>query len=217
MSFAEKIQRHSVIVVTVCTLLTAGLGVLSAYLGFKAANITQERDAVRGRATTLQTQQTDLQSQIVQLEADNADLRARLGGGSGSSTATAPDGTDVEHRPPLKVPLPADGGVEHILLDRGEVSAECCSGDLNYSRNDATGIPEIGSDVAISVDVASGAVTEEQCAQAVKTSPATPPLRRMREGMLICAITQGGTSLLRISSPPTRNGTLTFIQTFWPS
>lgn len=212
-SFGEKVQRHSVIVVTICTLLAAGLGVLSAYLGLKAANVTQERDAVRGRATTLQTQRTDLQSEIVQLKADNADLRARLGGGSAGAVA---DGTDVEHRPPLRVPLLASG-VEHVLLDRGEVSAECCSGDLSYSRNDATGIPEISSDVAISVDVASGAVTEEQCAQAVKTSPATPPLRRMREGMLICAITEGGTSLLRISAPPTRNGTLTFIQTFWPS
>jgi hypothetical protein len=208
------LHRHSGILVAVLTVIAAGLGVLSAALGLKAADVTHQRNAVQGRAATLETRQTDLQTENQQLQADNADLRARLRGGSGSGSAATQ--TDVEHRN-LTVPLPTNGETEQIRLDRGEVNSDCCTGDLSYSRNDATDIPELNSDVAFSIDVSSGAVTEAQCSQAVSTSPTNPLLRRFREGMLICATTQGGTSLLRLASPPTQTGTLRFVQTFWPN
>lgn len=216
-SLIGKIQQHSGGIVAILTVVTAGLGVLSAYYGLKAADVAQERDAVRGEATELQTQQSDLAAQVDELKGENADLRARLGAGSGGAGSGGSSEADVAYRR-LIVPLPPGGDEGNLLLDRGEVTTECCEGDLTYSRNGDTAIPELtADDVPYSTDVPSAAATQEECSQAVKTSPTITPIRRLRKGALICANTEGGTSLLRISAPPRKNGTLLITQTFWPT
>ena len=45
---------------------------------------------------------------------------------------------------------------------------------------------------------------------------ALTPIRPLRSGLLICVLTDGGTSLLRILAAPQKDGTLRISQRFWP-
>ena len=212
---SSKFQGRAGIIVAALTLLTAGLGVLSAYYGVKAANARQERDQVRGTATTLRSQQADLAGQLEDLKAENADLRQRLQPDGANNTGSAPQ-SDVQHRS-VRMPL-SETGDTYLMLDRGEVSSSCCSGDVAYGHNRETGIPEITiTALPFSIDVPSAAASEAECVQAVKTSPSLAPIRSLGSGTLICASTSGGTSLLQIAGEPAKNGTLKIRQTFWPT
>lgn len=213
---SQKVQQHSVLIVAILGVIAAALGVVAAYSRTEVTDVTKQRDAVKGKATELRSEQVDLESEVETLRRENADLRARLADGSAAPGGAAEATDDAEHRR-LTVPLPPDGEDEYLLLDRGEVTDECCSGDLTYSRNDNTGIPELTAETAdYSTEVASAAVSQEDCVQTVKTSPTITPVRRLRRGTLMCVITEGGTSLLRISSTPPKSGTLKISQTFWP-
>jgi hypothetical protein len=214
---SAKIQAHAGLIVALLTMLSTSLGALTAYYGLKAASASKERDRVSVKATDLRTEQADLASQLDDLKAENADLRQRLEADTAAPGAKGSPLTDVPLNRPLRVPLPADGQA-NILLDRGEVTSECCGSDLIYSRNEATGIPELTSDgVAYSVDVPSAAATEDECVQAVRTSPTITPIRNLSKGTLICATSDGGTSLLRVSAEPAKSGTRRIVQTFWPA
>jgi len=212
----QAIEHHSKWAVPLIGLITAMLGLITALSRDEVNDVTKEREVVQSRATDLRSQQVDLEAEIERLQGENSDLRARLDNGSGGSVNGDAGADDPAYRR-LTVRLPPDGDDANLLLDRGEVTAECCSFDLAYSRNDDTGIPEMtAGSVAYSTDVPSAAATQEECAQAVRTSPTITPVRKLRLGTLICVITEGGTSLLRISATPTKNGTLRISQTFWP-
>lgn len=213
---SQKIQQHSGLIVAILGVIAAALGVWATYSRIEVTDVTKQRNAVQGTATELRSERVDLESELERLRGENADLRARLGEGSGAYSGAANTTDDAEQRR-FTVPLPPDGDDEYLLLDRGEVTDECCSGDLTYSRNDNTGIPELTAEsVDYTTEVASAAVSQEDCAQAVRTRPTITPVRGLRKGTLVCAITEGGTSLLRISATPTRSGTLEVSQTFWP-
>jgi hypothetical protein len=59
-------------------------------------------------------------------------------------------------------------------------------------------------------------VSQEGCSRAVTTSPTIKPIRPLHSGLLICVLTDGGTSLLRILAAPQKDGTLNISQRFWP-
>jgi len=130
-----------------------------------------------------------------------------------------PPTDDVVVRPPLRLPLPEEGESIGLFLDEGRVSTECCSPDFQYGRQESTGRPQLvpnTTDLPYTTVVDSAAVSQEECSRAVTTSPTIRPIRPLHSGLLICVLTDGGTSLLRVLAAPQKDGTLRISQKFWP-
>ncbi|HEV7804565.1 MAG TPA: hypothetical protein VGO80_01990 [Solirubrobacteraceae bacterium] len=202
-------------IVAILSVAAAALGVLSTYLKVKADTAVEGRQAVQSKATGLQSDKRSLQAQIAALKEENDNLNGQLTNEPPPSAAGRPAGVTRD----LKVPISDEATTQYILLDDGVVS-KCCSGDFIYGRQESTGEPELStqdSSVAYSIDVRSAGVGPEECSDAVTRSPAAAPVRNLHAGTLICANTDGGTSLLRVVATPDRAGALRLRQRFWPS
>jgi hypothetical protein len=206
------------VVTAILGVCAAGFGALTAYFGFTKADVVQQRDDVQSHVSTLATRQSTLKERVAKLTRENADLRQQLQAAATDSGTTSTAPSDVVTRS-LTAPLPDQGSAMGLFLDEGRVSADCCGADFNYQRQDATGRPELvshnGSPYSTAVE--SATVSQDACSRAVTTSPTIRAIRPLHSGLLICALTSGGTSLLQIVAAPQKDGTLKLSQRFWPN
>jgi hypothetical protein len=206
----KRVEKHAGVIVALLAVVAALLGVLSAYLKVEADTAVDRRQEVQSRATGLQSDKRSLQEQIAALQEENDNLKAQLHNLPAAKPA-APDSAVVRD---LKVPMS-----DVIHLDDGVVKDDEYDGDLVYERQEATREPQLTKRAAeaYSADVRSAGVGKQECSDAAKQSPAPEPVRKLDVGSLICAITEGGTSLLRVVAAPDRKGTLTLRQRYWPN
>jgi cell division protein FtsB len=210
----KTVERNATLVTAIFGAVTAFLVAVTAYFGVTKADVVQQRDNVQSNVSTLATQQSTLRERVARLTSENADLRQQLEAAASDSGATTDTATDVVVRP-LTVPLPDDGSSIGLFLDKGRI-ANTYGPDLRYERQESTGRPQlVASDgLPYSTDVDSVAVSRESCRRAATASPSIRPIRPLRSGLLICVLTDGGTSRLLISAPQ-KDGTLKISQKFW--
>jgi len=179
------------------------------YLGVTKSDVTEQRDHVQAQVSTLK-------ARVATLMSHNADLRQQLEAASGGSGAPKnAHGADIR---PLEPPLPDEGSPTGLFLDEGSVdSGTVNSSDLILERQASTGRVQLTSrtSTGYSTAVNSADVSQEACSQAVMRSPANKPIP-VRSGLLVCVLTDGGTSLLQIQEAPQNEGALKISQKFWP-
>jgi cell division protein FtsB len=214
-----KTERTARIVIAVLGVIAALLGTLTAYLAAAKSDVVQQRNEVRSDVSTLATQQLSLQEQVARLRRENADLERQLNAASSDSGPTTTDVANDFALRRLNLPLP-DAGAMGLFLDDGRVGTDPANSDFEYKRQDATGRPQLVAhfdDRPYSTAVRSAALSKEDCSRAVTTSPTIEPIRPLHSGLLICVLTEGGTSLLRILAAPQKDGILRISQKYWPN
>lgn len=150
---------------------------------------------------------------MTRLRRQNADLRRQLADASADSGVSS-DASGGAVRRTLRAPLPDQGSSIGIFLDEGEVHTGGAS-DFSYGRQESTGRPQLEpSWSSFSTAVSSASISQKACAQVAKGSPTIRAIPPPRSGWL-CASSDGGTSLLRLTS--LKDGTLRISQTYWPN
>jgi hypothetical protein len=120
----------------------------------------------------------------------------------------------------LRLPL-ISGSYVSIDLAPGRVSAPGVGADEVYYQSNDSGQHELRfsslfSHAAILEGHSSGPVQQEECRQAIDSSPLAEPIRRLAKGTMTCATSrEGGIALLRVVEPPDSKGTLTLEETYW--
>jgi hypothetical protein len=206
----KTLVRHATVIAAVLGLATAALGFLSVSLKVKADSAVEHRQEAQSKATGLQSDKSSLEARIAALQQENSNLKIQLDNPPEGNPAP-PDSAVVRD---LKVPMD-----DLIYLDEGVVKEDIydAGGDLLYERQEATHRPQLTKrGAAYSTDVQSAGVGKQECSDAATRSPAPEPVSTLDVGTLICANTEGGTSLLRVVAAPDSKGTLSLRQRYWP-
>jgi cell division protein FtsB len=209
-----RTERTARIVIAVLGVMAAFLGTLTAYFAATKSDVVQQRNDVRSDVSTLTTQQSNLKDQVTRLTRENADLRGKLAAAPTDSASPDDASKDGTTRP-IVVTLADDGSSIGVFLDQGNAGTGCCA-DFYYGQRKFGGRPQFkpgNSEFSTAVD--SAQISREDCARAATERPIHKPISPPRFG-LICALSDGGVSLLQLH-PPDIDGGLKISQKYWPN